>query len=116
MKVCKVPPKTFFAIKMAALLLASSPVMAESNSTTSPAAPAAPISLENTVIYSQTPEARDYVYGMRLDIAEVVDMEYFPPEPNFCGVIPAQMTYENSMGEINSIRYLYMETEGCGEN
>ncbi|MFD2836249.1 hypothetical protein ACFS3C_05395 [Azotobacter vinelandii] len=35
------------------------------------------------IIYSEEPEVTDYEYGMRLDIAEVVAMEYFPPEPDF---------------------------------
>jgi len=74
-----------------------------------------PVMMEDVVVYSQMPEARDYQYGMRLDIAEVVDMEYFPPEPDFCGVIPAQMTYEDSMGELRAIRYLYPDTSGCSE-
>lgn len=95
-----------------ALLLPASLALAETDSR--PAA--GPTELEEMVVYSQMPQVRDYSYGMRLDIAEVVAMEYFPPEPDFCGVIPAQMTYEDSMGELNTIRYLYPETTGCHDN
>lgn len=72
--------------------------------------------LDTITVYAQTPETHDYKYGMRLDIAEVVSMEYFPPEPNFCGVIPAQITYEDSMGKLHAVRYLYPETKGCKDN
>jgi len=108
------PVKLLFAM---VVLLPASLSMAESGGSpaAAPTAPA-PIVLESTVVYSQMPEVQDYAYGMRLDIAEVVAMEYFPPEPHFCGVIPAQMTYEDSMGELNTIRYLYPETAGCSEN
>lgn len=95
-----------------AVVLPASLAMAESESR--PAAGST--ELEEMVVYSQMPQAQDYHYGMRLDIAEVVAMEYFPPEPDFCGVIPAQMTYEDSMGELNTIRYLYPETAGCHDN
>lgn len=90
------------------LLLSASLAIAESDDSSTDSTV-----LEDIVIYSQMPEPQDYKYGMRLDIAEVIAMEYFPPEPNFCGVIPAQMTYEDSTGELNTIRYLYPETAGC---
>ncbi|MBB3103559.1 DUF2790 domain-containing protein [Azomonas macrocytogenes] len=100
------PMKLSFAM---AMLLPTSLIMGESSTSD-------PIILEDTTVYSQVPEAKNYKYGMRLDIAKVVTMEYFPPEPNFCGVIPAQMTYEDSMGKIHAIRYLYPEISGCPDN
>jgi hypothetical protein len=63
----------------------------------------------------QTPEFKQYQYGMPLDIAKVVKVEYFLPEKakTFCGVIPAALTYEDSKGEKHGIVYLYPETSGC---
>lgn len=61
----------------------------------------------------QTPEFKQYQYGMPLDISKVVKMEYFPPEEKFCGVIPAAMTYQDSKGEMHGLVYLYPETSGC---
>lgn len=104
--------KPIKVICAAALLLPTSLSMAESEGRPS----ADSKELEEMVIYSRAPEVRDYEYGMRLDIADVVAMEYFPPEPDFCGVIPAQMTYEDSSGNLNTIRYLYPETAGCHDN
>ncbi|GAB3389109.1 DUF2790 domain-containing protein [Azotobacter armeniacus] len=103
------PVKLIFTM---AMLLSASLSMAESDD----GSVADSTALEDIVIYSQMPEVRDYRYGMRLDIAKVIAMEYFPPEPDFCGVIPAQMTYEDSMGDLKAIRYLYPETAGCSEN
>lgn len=63
----------------------------------------------------QTPEFKQYQYGMPLDISKVVKVEYFLPEKakSFCGVIPAAMTYEDSKGEKHGLVYLYPETSGC---
>lgn len=61
----------------------------------------------------QTPEFKEYQYGMPLDIAEVVNIEYFRPKERFCGVIPAAMTYVDSAGDRQGLIYLYPETNGC---
>ncbi|GAB3465997.1 hypothetical protein GCM10027398_11860 [Azotobacter salinestris] len=77
-----------------------------------------PAILEGSVIYREDMppiEVEDYKYGMELDIADVIDVEYFRPEPFFCGTIPAQMVYEDSDGEINAIRYLYPDSSGCSD-
>lgn len=73
-----------------------------------------PVELEPTMIYTQAPEATRYRYGMKLDIEQVHRIDYYPPEPRFCGVIPARMTYEDSQGQLNILEYLYPETSGCG--
>lgn len=61
----------------------------------------------------QTPEFKQYQYGMPLDISKVVKIEYFPPKEKFCGVIPAAMTYQDSQGAMQGLVYLYPETSGC---
>lgn len=63
----------------------------------------------------QTPEFKQYQYGMPLDISKVVKVEYFIPNQakTFCGVIPAAMTYEDSKGVKHGLVYLYPETSGC---
>ncbi len=63
----------------------------------------------------QTPEFKQYQYGMPLDISKVVKVEYFIPDKakTFCGVIPAAMTYEDSQGAMQGLVYLYPETSGC---
>lgn len=61
----------------------------------------------------QTPEYKQYEYGMPMDIAKVVSIEYFRPQEKFCGVIPAAMTYEDSQGVKRGLVYLYPETSGC---
>ncbi|MGV6477815.1 DUF2790 domain-containing protein [Azotobacter vinelandii] len=30
--------------------------------------------------------------------------------------MPAQITYEDSMGKLHAVRYLYPETKGCKDN
>ena len=44
------------------------------------------------------PEVIHYRYGMKLDIARVVATT---PTDSSCGVMPAQMTYEDSNGDLN---------------
>jgi hypothetical protein len=61
----------------------------------------------------QTPEFKQYQYGMPLDISKVVSIEYFRPQEKYCGVIPAAMTYEDSKGDKQGLVYLYPETSGC---
>lgn len=63
----------------------------------------------------QTPEFKQYQYGMPLDISKVVKVEYFIPDKakTYCGVIPAAMTYQDSQGAMQGLVYLYPETSGC---
>lgn len=63
----------------------------------------------------QTPEYKQYQYGMPLDISKVVKVEYFIPDQakTYCGVIPAAMTYQDSKGVMQGLVYLYPETSGC---
>lgn len=78
--------------------------------------PIDPTTLEESVIYMEDMppiEVEEYNYEMELDIADVINVEYFRPEPYFCGTIPAQMVYEDSEGEVNAIRYLYPDSSGC---
>ncbi len=55
------------------------------------------------------PEVVHYRYGMRLDIDRVVHMT---STDGSCDVMPAQMTYENSSGELNILEYRVAGT-GC---
>ncbi|WP_095077112.1 DUF2790 domain-containing protein [Pseudomonas sp. Irchel s3h17] len=48
------------------------------------------------------PQVREYAYGMQLDVVNVVSVT---PPIKSCGVVPAQMTYEDSSGELNTLRY-----------
>ncbi|MFW5198267.1 DUF2790 domain-containing protein, partial [Pseudomonas aeruginosa] len=50
-----------------------------------------------------------YRYGMKLDIARVVATT---PTDSSCGVMPAQMTYEDSNGDLNILEYRAAGT-GC---
>lgn len=102
--------KNFRHIKLSlalALLLPASAVLADSNNKQGP------LELDSTVVSVKTPEYKNYEYGMDLDIAKVISVKYFSPKPKFCGVIPAQLTYEDSKGERHAVRYLYPETSGC---
>ena len=48
------------------------------------------------------PVIKDYAYGMPLDVVKVVNVS----RPiKSCGVVPAQMTYENSSGQLTTLRY-----------
>jgi Skp family chaperone for outer membrane proteins len=58
----------------------------------------------------KVPQAVDYKYGMNLDIANVV---YMTPNVNYCGNISKLMTYEDSQGDLNTVRYL---TQGVCRN
>ena len=51
----------------------------------------------------------DYHYGMHLDIARVVSHSETPP---VCHVVPVEMTYEDSNGNQQTIRYRVMGS-GC---
>ena len=47
----------------------------------------------------------EYTYGMKLDIAKVVRTS---PDMRNCKVIPQLMTYEDSTGKLNTIKYQIM--------
>ncbi|NBA98634.1 DUF2790 domain-containing protein [Pseudomonas sp. R5(2019)] len=55
-----------------------------------------------------------YEYGMKLDIAKVVEMK--APDPMTCEVVQAQMTYLDSGGQLRTLNYLklsdYCSREG----
>lgn len=58
------------------------------------------------------PPIVDYKYGMKLDIAKVVRTS---PDLRACKVIPQLMTYEDSSGKLNTVKYQIMS--GCrGKN
>jgi hypothetical protein len=48
------------------------------------------------------PVVKDYEYGMKLDVVKVVSVA----RPQVaCAVVPAAMTYEDSQGRLNTIKY-----------
>lgn len=49
-----------------------------------------------------TPEVTQYRYGMKLDIARVIDVT---ATGDSCDAMPAQMTYEDSRGTLNILEY-----------
>lgn len=49
-----------------------------------------------------TPVVREYEYGMKLDVVKVVSV--VKPQPA-CSVVPAAMTYEDSKGQLNTLKY-----------
>lgn len=48
------------------------------------------------------PEIIEYRYGMELDIARTILLS---PDPRACKVVPQLMTYENSRGELKTLKY-----------
>ena len=48
------------------------------------------------------PVVKDYAYGMKLDVVKVVSV--IKP-PATCAVVPTAMTYEDSKGQLNTLRY-----------
>ncbi|AGI24238.1 DUF2790 domain-containing protein [Pseudomonas sp. MT3] len=50
----------------------------------------------------QVAEVKQYTYGMNLDIAEVVAVT---PMSGDCGVVPMQMSYKDSVGDLQTIEY-----------
>lgn len=54
------------------------------------------------------PEVIHYRYGMRLDVAKVISMTSTKAS---CDVMPAQMNYEDSNGEVKILEY---RTAGVG--
>ena len=51
------------------------------------------------------PVVQDYRYGMKLDIAKVVNVT---PPIRSCDIVPSRMTYEDSSGKLNTIEYKVM--------
>ncbi|WP_248749054.1 DUF2790 domain-containing protein [Pseudomonas sp. MWU15-20650] len=51
------------------------------------------------------PEVQAYRYGMKLDIAKVVNVT---PPVRSCNVVPSRMTYEDSSGKLNTLEYQVM--------
>jgi outer membrane lipoprotein-sorting protein len=58
------------------------------------------------------PKVIEYKYGMALDVAQVV---FLSPDPRACKVLPQLMTYEDSEGELNTLKY-QMLSECRGKN
>ncbi|MBK5534035.1 DUF2790 domain-containing protein [Pseudomonas sp. TH08] len=48
------------------------------------------------------PVVRDYEYGMKLDVVKIVSV--VKPQPA-CAVVPTAMTYEDSNGQLNTLKY-----------
>jgi hypothetical protein len=48
------------------------------------------------------PEVVHYRYGMKLDVAKVISVA---SNRDTCDVAPAQMTYEDSSGKLNTLEY-----------
>ena len=48
------------------------------------------------------PEIVEYKYGMALDVAQVVILSR---DPRACKVMPQLMTYEDSTGKLNTLKY-----------
>jgi hypothetical protein len=51
------------------------------------------------------PVVKDYEYGMKLDVVKVVSV--VKPQAA-CNVVPTAMTYEDSKGQLNTIKYSVM--------
>lgn len=49
-----------------------------------------------------TPVIEDYRYGMPLNIAKVV---FITPKPQFCGIVPKIMVFEDTRNSLRSVRY-----------
>ncbi|MDF3932841.1 DUF2790 domain-containing protein [Pseudomonas citronellolis] len=50
----------------------------------------------------QSPAVEQYTYGMELDVAHVVSTT---DVSNQCGIVPAQMTYDDSKGQRHTVEY-----------
>ncbi|WP_339526143.1 DUF2790 domain-containing protein [Pseudomonas sp. EL_65y_Pfl2_R96] len=48
------------------------------------------------------PVVKDYAYGMKLDVVKVVSV--VRPQ-DACTAVPTAMTYEDSQGQLNTIKY-----------
>ncbi|UVJ46559.1 DUF2790 domain-containing protein [Pseudomonas sp. LS1212] len=61
------------------------------------------------------PEVTHYRYGMKLDIAKVVHITSTGFDSS-CEVMPAQMTYEDSNGNLQILEYRVMGTACRNQN
>jgi hypothetical protein len=59
------------------------------------------------------PEVAHYRYGMKLDIAKLVNVT---PTDSSCEVMPVQMTYEDSNGNLQTVEYRGMGTACQDQN
>ncbi|MBK5413387.1 DUF2790 domain-containing protein [Pseudomonas sp. TH31] len=50
----------------------------------------------------RAPVVKEYEYGMKMDVVKVVSV--VRPEKR-CAVVPAAMTYEDSQGQLNTVKY-----------
>jgi hypothetical protein len=50
----------------------------------------------------RVPVVIEYEYGMALDVVQVIILS---PDPRACKVMPQLMTYEDSAGELNTLKY-----------
>lgn len=50
------------------------------------------------------PAVEDYRFGMKMDVAKVIHVTP-TASANLCGNVPKLMSYEDSTGELKSIRY-----------
>ncbi|MBF6026121.1 DUF2790 domain-containing protein [Pseudomonas sp. P115] len=62
------------------------------------------------VVYAEkngkpAPEVQVFRYGMKLDIAKVVNVT---PPIRSCNPVPSRMTYEDSSGKLNTLEYQVM--------
>ncbi|MFJ2390629.1 DUF2790 domain-containing protein [Pseudomonas koreensis] len=48
------------------------------------------------------PVVKEYEYGMKLDVVKIVSV--VKPQPA-CSVVPTAMTYEDSQGQLNTLKY-----------
>ncbi|MNG09928.1 hypothetical protein D3C84_933690 [compost metagenome] len=48
------------------------------------------------------PQLEDYAYGMDLDVGKLVDVS---PNVRYCGNVRSMMTYEDSKGQLNTLKY-----------
>ncbi|WP_312830664.1 DUF2790 domain-containing protein [Pseudomonas rhodesiae] len=63
------------------------------------------VALENyaSKVGEPVPEVKDYVYGMKLDVAKTIHVS---PPVKYCGNVDSYMSYQDSQGKLHSIRYI----------
>lgn len=98
--------KTIKLLSLVGVLLSSSAVLAESggDATFERMMQNNRQAMDNYALQQgkQPPVIKDYAYGMPLDVVKVVNVS----RPiKSCGVVPAQMTYEDSKGQLTTLRY-----------
>lgn len=61
---------------------------------------------------AQSDKAREYAYGMNLDVAEVVAIEEAPHA--LCEPVNSKMTYRDSKGQTHTVSYVKQSQDvGC---